>query len=280
MISWRILINGKLSPIENMAIDEAIMLGLEKGVSEPTIRFYDWNPPTVSFGFHQDVEKEADLERINLKGYGLIRRPTGGRLVLHKNEITYAVIAPLSDHLDGSVIDVYAEISYALADGLKGMGIDVEFEKGTLTSQEQRETSNPCFTSSSRYELTYLRKKIVGSAQVRRNNLFLQHGSILLDQNQEEVADLLPDLTDEQRLKLAQYLKKKTIAINEIREVPVSFNDAVTFLIAGFKNIWHEDAFQEVHFLNTYEQEIVNNLITEKYGKEQWTYQHGKKGHQ
>ncbi len=272
MIKWRILTNGKMSASENMAIDEAIMNGLESGISEPTIRFYDWNPPTVSFGFHQDIEKEADLERINAKGFGLIRRPTGGRLVLHKNEITYAVIAPLSDHLAGSIIDVYAEISLALAEGLRMMGINVQFEKGSLTSQEQREVSNPCFSSSSKYELTYQRKKIVGSAQLRRNNVFLQHGSILLEKNQEEVADLLPGLTDEQRKKLGQYLQKKTISINEIRDMPIAFSEAVTYLITGFKSIWTMDSFYEVNHLNNLEIKEVNELITKKYGQEHWTY--------
>ncbi|HNX00587.1 MAG TPA: biotin/lipoate A/B protein ligase family protein, partial [Candidatus Cloacimonadota bacterium] len=165
---------NKIAPEENMAIDEAILIGLENGFSEPTIRFYDWNPPTVSFGYHQDAEKETDMARIFSKGYGLIRRPTGGRLVLHKNEITYAVIAPLADHLQGNVIDVYSEVSQALAEGFRIMGIQVNFEKGSLSSREQREAHNPCFSSSSRYELSYQGKKIVGSAQVRKNNLFLQ----------------------------------------------------------------------------------------------------------
>lgn len=278
MIKWRILIDGKRSPQENMAIDEAIMLGLEEGFSEPTIRFYDWDPPTASFGYHQDVEKETDIERISVKGYGLIRRPTGGRLVLHKNEVTYAVVAPLTDHLQGNVLEVYSEISKALAEGFRQMGIEVDFEKGSLTASEQREVHNPCFSSSSRYELSFEGKKIVGSAQVRRNSLFLQHGSILLDQNQAEVAELLPGLNPEQRSKLYHYLGKKTISINEILDRPLCFHEAVSYLIAGFKKIWQKDVFFTADALSLYEQEKVNELVREKYATKQWTYVHGKKG--
>ena len=104
-MNWRIIISGKKSPAENMAIDEAIFLGNIENTSPPTIRFYDWNPPTASFGYNQKIKNELDLDLLEKKGYAFIKRPTGGRLVLHKDEITYAVIAPAQERLKGSITD-------------------------------------------------------------------------------------------------------------------------------------------------------------------------------
>ena len=179
-----------------MAIDEAVMQEIIKGNSEPTIRFYDWNPPTLSFGYHQNFDDEIDLHEAEKRGFGYIRRPTGGRLVLHREEVTYSVIAPLRERLSGNITETYSEISLALAKGLRILGIMVEFEKGNLTSYHQRESANPCFTSTSRFELSYRNKKIVGSAQTRKDGVLLQHGSILLNFNLSQVAYVLPGLSD------------------------------------------------------------------------------------
>ena len=127
-MKWRFLISGKLNSAENMAIDEAIFNCVQAGRSLPTIRFYDWEPSTVSCGYNQEVAKEVDLLALKQHGFGFIRRPTGGRLVLHDNEVTYAVIGPAVGKLSGNVTESYSEISKALAKGLELMGIGVDFE--------------------------------------------------------------------------------------------------------------------------------------------------------
>ena len=242
-MNFRIIKSGKKSPAENMAIDEAILNGIIAGTSPSTIRFYDWVPSTASIGYNQEAEKEIDFALLEKMGFGFVRRPTGGRLVLHDEEITYAVIVPTIEKFAGNVTDSYSEISRALAEGLRLLGVNVEFEKGNLSASHQRQNANPCFTSSSRYELTFERKKIVGSAQVRRENALLQHGSILLNHDQSKVAHLLPNLENKQREKLANSLTKKTISINQILDTKINFSDAISCFIAGFKKKWNCDYF-------------------------------------
>ncbi|MEA1972687.1 MAG: octanoyltransferase, partial [Candidatus Cloacimonadota bacterium] len=223
-MEWRVIVHqNRLSPAENMAIDEAILLGNIAGTSTPTIRFYEWEPATASIGYNQSAKKEVDFDLLHKYNYGFVRRPTGGRLVLHNDEITYAVISKTVERLAGNITKSYSEISKALAAGLQKIGVDVAFEKGVLSSAHQREANNPCFTSASKYELKYKKKKIVGSAQVRKEDCLLQHGSILLDYSQNIVADIIPNLDSDKREKLKRYLGKKTICINEILKNEINF---------------------------------------------------------
>ncbi len=271
-MKWRIIKEDKKNYAYNMAVDEAILIGVINGTSLPTIRFYDWEPPTASCGYNQTASNEVDFNVLKKKGYGFVRRPTGGRLVLHKNEVTYSVIAPLEDFLSGNVTHTYSMISLALANGLKKMGIDVSLEKGTLSTAHQRASANPCFTSASRYELSYNKKKIVGSAQVRRDNCFLQHGSILLDQNQKEVAELLPGFDDDKRKRIMKYLDIKTVAINQILKNKIDFYTAVNYLILGFVDEWKIKNFITDGKLSDDELKSVTYLISEKYNNDSWNF--------
>jgi lipoate-protein ligase A len=271
-MKWRVIYNTKLGSAENMAIDEAIMISVGEGKSLPAIRFYDWNPATVSCGFNQAVEKEIDFEEIKKKSYGFVRRPTGGRVVLHKDEVTYAVITPSIDRFEGGITATYSEISKALGKGLAKLGVPIEFEKGELTVTEQRLNANPCFTSTSRYELKCLGKKIVGSAQVRKGEMLLQHGSILLNQNQEEVAWLVPGLETEKKEKLARFLARKTISINQAQSKQISFDEAVRALTDGFMEQWKEDEFFVNGELTEYELHLVKELTVTKYANNSWNF--------
>ncbi|MBN2461788.1 MAG: lipoate--protein ligase family protein [Candidatus Cloacimonetes bacterium] len=267
---WRILKPGIFKPYENMAIDEAVMIGIANKGSEPTIRFYDWDPPTVSCGYNQAVDAEVDFDLLERYGYGFVRRPTGGRLVLHEKEVTYAVIAPLTGRMGGKVQDSYAEISRALALGLQDLGMAVAFEKGQLSVHQQRIGANPCFSSSSRYELAVRERKIVGSAQVRRNGVLLQHGSVLLDCDQSRLAYLLPGLLDEQRAKLADFLASRTLPINQELREKVNFATVVTALSEGFRKAWSEDDFYRAADLTDIEKERVRDLVDTKYLTDEW----------
>jgi len=269
-MKWRILKSGNLNPAENMAIDEAILNGIIRGRSVPTIRFYGWKPATVSCGYHQSAEKEIDFAALKEFGFGFVRRPTGGRLVLHNEEVTYSVIAPTSGKFSGNITEIYSEISKVLASGFSMLGIEVDFEKGELSSKEQRQVSNPCFTSSSRFELSYKRKKIVGSAQLRKENAFLQHGSILLNHNQSKIAFILSNMEKERREKLASTLSKKTISINEIVSSKISFNRACDIFELAFKKSWQSDEFCNTASLEEFEKSNVELLINNKYASNKW----------
>ncbi len=267
---WRILIDGNHGYAMNMAIDEAIMRMVAEGKSEPTIRFYGWEPPTLSIGYHQKVASEVDLAELEKRGYGFVRRPTGGRAVLHKEEITYSVVAPIGGSLEGSVTEIYLRISEALRDGLLLMGVNAELEKGKLSSDEQRKTANPCFTSTSRFELSCEGKKIVGSAQVRKDGTFLQHGSILLHCDQSEMADLLPDLSEGVRNRVRRFLEKQTISIDKAIGLRISDEKAIGNLVNGFKTNWRDAEFCEVSSITPEEKSLAAELEETKYGKQEW----------
>lgn len=269
-MKWRFLDSVKLGPAENMAIDEAILECIQAGRSMPTIRFYDWDPPTVSCGYNQVVAKEIDFAALKKLEFGFVRRPTGGRVVLHNGEVTYSVICPTVGRLSGNVTESYSEISKALAKGLELMGINVDFEKGNLSSEHQRQAANPCFTSSSRYELSYQRRKLVGSAQVRKNNCLLQHGSILLNDDQSKLVQILPGLINDQRTRLSDYLKRKTVTINEILKNPINYEKAVELLMKGFRKKWEDDDFEIHENLETYEYETAKKLRLTKYLTDKW----------
>jgi lipoyl(octanoyl) transferase len=270
MLKWRIVVSDKLSSAGNMAVDEAILNGVIAGTSPPTIRFYDWLLPTASYGYNQSWEKEIDLDLVKKNNFDYVRRPTGGRLVLHFDEVTYAVIAPAEDQLSGNVIQSYSEISRALKGGFMLMGLEVDLERGELSAQHQRENLNPCFTSSSRYELKFKGKKIAGSAQVRKKNTILQHGSILLNHDQSKVADILPGLDSEQRKRVGKFLTRKSTAINRILPQKLSFLQAAEYLKNGFKTAWDTDQFNEKDVFMAHEINEVEQLISEKYSSDLW----------
>lgn len=269
-MEWRILNSGKKSPAENMAIDEAILEAVISGKALPTIRFYDWEPSTASCGYNQSVAEEIDFQELQKFGFGFVRRPTGGRLVLHDREITYSIIAPIEGKFAGNVTQAYSVISLALAEGLRAMGVEVELEKGNLGVQHQRQTANPCFSSSSKYELKCQNKKIVGSAQVRRNDVLLQHGSILLNNDQSQVAYLLPNLDQNKKDKLAKFLKRKTITINSALKNPIDYKQALACLELGFRKSWSDDFFSIHNDLSQYEIEIASRLSHTKYLTDEW----------
>ena len=197
---WRIINSPAADGATNMAIDESILEAVRQGQSPPTLRLYTWKPACLSIGRFQRAGRSVDFDALASLGYDFVRRPTGGRAVLHDDELTYAVIAGAAE-LAGAgssgtgVLDTYLTLSHGLAAGLARMGIPVELaprdagrahrdcgesdERGAGTQHKGRiGGSAACFDSPSAYELLAAGRKIVGSAQVRRGSAFLQHGSI------------------------------------------------------------------------------------------------------
>jgi len=269
-MKWRIIVDGRIDPYMNMAIDEAIYTGIINGESEPTIRFYDWEPAAFSCGFNQNIENEIDLDKVKKSDYLYVRRPTGGRLVLHEDEVTYAVISPLEDTMAGGISDTYLRIAKALLKGLHYLGIEAEIERGELTRTEQKQLGNPCFSSSSKYEINYNRKKMIGSAQTRSSRAFLQHGSILRTKNQKVVAEYLPGLTEDSRLRVSSMLERRTIALETILQRELPYMEAVEAFINGFTTEWTEDTFYFSTGLTEKESELAASLSKEKYSTAEW----------
>ncbi len=163
----------------NMALDmELGRKSLEW--EEPVLRIYSWEKPTLSIGRHQNID-DINLDFLRFMDIACVRRPTGGRAVLHWEEITYSIVFPKGcDEFNYNVLKLYREISKFFEKAFKNLGLDVEMSQG------KGSLKNPaCFSSSARYELLLKGRKFIGSAQLRTSEFVLQHGSILLRLNEE-----------------------------------------------------------------------------------------------
>src|SRR5690606_24297004 len=172
---WRFIDSGHCSPEFNMALDEALLDWNSEGKIPPTVRFYGWNPPTLSIGYFQKVEREIDLDAVKKYGLGFVRRPTGGRGVLHDKELTYSVIVS-EDHpeMPQTVTEAYRVISEGVLQGFRKLGLDAYFAI-PRTAEEREGLKNPrsavCFDAPSWYELVVEGRKVAGSAQTRQKGV-------------------------------------------------------------------------------------------------------------
>lgn len=182
---WRLVVDTPGDGAWNMAVDEALLEAYtrEDFPDTPTLRLYGWSPATLSLGSRQPARGAHDPVYLRDKGLGLVRRPTGGRAVLHEHERTYAVVGRLrGEAFPGGVVETYRRIAEALVDGLSRLGISAELSGGA--AGRGRAFSTPvCFDRPSVHEIAVGGRKIVGSAQLRRRGAFLQHGSILVRAN-------------------------------------------------------------------------------------------------
>jgi lipoate-protein ligase A len=174
-----------------MALDEALMASARAGAV--TLRFYGWSPACLSFGRNQAARGRYDPEAARGRGIDVVRRPTGGRAVLHRREITYSVIAPAG--LWGGLRECYGRINRGLARGLAEVGVPLDsvasVETGSGTKAAPPPLARACFRDPLPGELTSGGRKLVGSAQWRVDGALLQHGSILIDDDQSQVDALL-----------------------------------------------------------------------------------------
>ncbi|MBC7185473.1 MAG: lipoate--protein ligase family protein [Calditrichaeota bacterium] len=233
---WRFLDTGAALGAWNMAVDEAMAIEAAQGVATPTLRVFAWQPPCISLGYHQRVE-EIDRERCLADGVELVRRPTGGRAILHHEELTYSVVIPASSPWFGEeVAQTYELISLALVEGLKSLGVAARFERAQQTEVDYRrgEFSVPCFSSSVRNEVLWKGRKLVGSAQRRYEGAVLQHGSILLGSAHLRLVDYLAGLDEQKRARYREHLRQRTAAVNEIAGREVSFAEMAEALAKGF----------------------------------------------
>lgn len=176
---WRLLLTPASGGAENMALDEALM-SRARETGEWTLRVYSWSKATISFGRNEAARRHYDPDRIRSRGLAVVRRPTGGRAILHDREITYSVTAPADDA--GDLRASYERINRLLLTGLARLGVDAR-----VAERETRGATPgpaPCFAEPWAGELTLHGRKLAGSAQWRSNGAMLQHGSILVEDDQ------------------------------------------------------------------------------------------------
>ncbi len=247
----------------NMAVDEHLFESLDGG-GETVVRFYRWARPTASLGYSQDVAKAIDLELCRKQGIDVVRRPTGGKLVLHDREITYSVCSTDSSIFSSTLADSYRLISKALVRGLERMGLDAAL--AGPPPQSYRRGVMPCFSFPARDEIEIGGRKVVGSAQKRTGARFLQHGSIPLD------AD--PDR--DRRIALVSRADPNNVRVISLSEAlgrPVTFDWAVGHLIDAIAE-YFQVRFSH-RFLTAVDLENVRRIERERYANPRWTLARG-----
>lgn len=271
--TWNFINTGSKDPYYNMAMDEALLNFVSRGEIDPVIRFYTWNPATLSIGYFQRLKREIDIEKVKEKGYGLVRRQTGGRGVLHDKELTYSVIVPESHpKMPTTVTEAYRVISQGLLEGFKNLGFETYF--AVPRSKEEREKlkqprSSVCFDAPSWYELVVEGRKIAGSAQTRQKGVILQHGSILQDIDVDELFDLFVFKHDRLKNKMKEAFVDKAVAINDISEKHITLNEMEDAFKEGFK-----EGLQIEFKPLTLTDEQMNEVkeLEEKFRSDEWTY--------
>jgi len=181
---------------ENMSFDIAILNESIKNQAKPVLRLYGWKKPTLTIGRNQSLTG-INQEYCNLNGIDIVKRPTGGRAVLHDMELTYCFITS-ADFLQNTktVISSYKEISQALVAGLKLLNIDLSFPENKKVSVQ----NDFCMALSTGADLNCMGKKMIGSAQFRKQGYILQHGSILLDIDAEMLKNIFYENNPERNL--------------------------------------------------------------------------------
>lgn len=270
---WNFINTGSKNPYYNMAMDEALLNFVSRGEIDPVIRFYTWNPATLSIGYFQRLQKEIDIDKVKEKGYGLVRRQTGGRGVLHDKELTYSVIVPESHpNMPSTVTEAYKIISQGLLEGFKNLGFETYF--AIPRSKEERDKlkqprSSVCFDAPSWYELVVEGRKIAGSAQTRQKSVILQHGSILQDIDIDDLFDMFKFKNERLKAKMKENFVQKAVAINDISNQHITLNEMENAFEAGFKKGLNID-FKPLELTEKQLEEVQE--LEDKYRSEAWMY--------
>jgi len=178
--TWRLIVSGAVPGAMNMATDRAVLAARARGDTMPTLRLYTWEVPTVSLGRFQPVE-QVDLSACARRGFDVVRRPTGGRGVLHDDEVTYSIVANTGDGVPRGVAASYRYLSSALAVAYRVLGVDAE-----LTDRRRGPASaGACYLHATQADLSLGAAKLSGSAQVWKDDAVLQHGSFVVERDVE-----------------------------------------------------------------------------------------------
>lgn len=266
---WRLLITPPLDGATNMAIDEAILYALAEGHGTPTIRFFQWEPPCLSLGYNQHWD-EINEAACRKRGYTWTRRATGGKAILHTDEATYSLIIPQDDpRIQGGIVASYRVLSFGLLRGLEKLGLQTaQASKDEVLAQRRAAKGGPvCFDTPSRYEITWQGKKLIGSAQLRRKKIVLQHGTLPLHGDLNRIIGVL-NFSDTEREQQQQLLPRRATTLEQALGKVLSFDEVINALAQGFAEQLNL-TLKEMP-LSAREQALVKKLRAEQYGNENW----------
>ena len=266
--TWRLLITEPANGAWNMAVDEAILECISQGLSQPTLRLYAWDPPCLSLGYAQPYS-DIDLGRITGLGWDIVRRPTGGRAIVHTDELTYSVISSQTEpRVKGGVLESYQRLSEALVEALRLLEIPVQADKEYELPTDSNPKGAICFEVPSKYEITLNQKKLIGSAQARRKQVVLQHGSLPLSGDLTRIAHVLHYDTEAQRQAAGQRLLERATTVETFLGKVIPWETAAQAVKQGFENILNL-SFEELP-LSSFELQRVEAVLRNKHGNPDW----------
>lgn len=305
---WRLIFSGHLSGAENMAVDEAIFEAVAARQAPPTLRLYGWEPPAVSLGYAQALDERVKRAEICRRGYGLVRRPTGGRAIIHHHEVTYSVCVRLADLSAGrSVMQSYRELSRGVECGLALLGVPAMMpsrqrersgaaggagghsgeepaggragggargHSGGCAADRGRDLPTVCFARTAGGDMVAEGRKIVGSAQMRRSEAVLQHGSIPLRLDPEEHLALLGGGASAGEGERSA-LRRAAVGVAEVLGRDVSFEELAGAVARGFSEALGIELTQEA--LSPAEAVRARELVRLKYATDAWNLTPGRR---
>jgi lipoyl(octanoyl) transferase len=250
----------------NMAIDEAILQSVGSGNSLPTLRFYAWNPLCLSLGYGQRV-RDVDWESLDTHAWDIVRRPTGGKAILHGNELTYSVSLPKDHELaQGDIVASYRRISQALINSMQLLGLSPSSEE---QPKGNHDLGPVCFEVPSHYEITSGGKKLIGSAQLRRREGILQHGTLPLYGDIDLICDVLAYSDETHREQTKLKIRERATTLEQVLGERVLWQRAADVLAQGFIETFAIEFEQGI--LSQLEVDTTEKLIQERYENLEWT---------
>lgn len=267
--TWRILKTPLQAGNWNMALDEAFLIHAANHSSPPTLRLYSWQRPTLSLGYSQPYS-DIDQRNLDLLGWDCVRRPTGGRAILHTDELTYSVTAALDEPLvAGSLLESYQRISSALQHALDLLGAATRADQKYPNSTEQAKSNPVCFETPSNYEITWNGKKLIGSAQSRKSGGVLQHGSLPLIGDLTRITKALNYPSEPDRFAAGPKLLARACTLETALGRQVSWEEAASAFEMSFSShVGLNLAFSEP---SASEIELAEKLFADKYASKAWT---------
>ncbi len=250
----------------NMAVDEAIVTTYRQAKTTPTLRLYTWHRPSLTIGYFQSIQKEMDWSACQRDQVPVVRRITGGRAVLHGQDLTYSVVAGPSSAVfpTKTTQDAFFTISRAFIRSLTSLGLRVE----TAVSSPKHVKTPLCFASPSRYEITCEGRKVIGSAQRQWHDAFLQQGSVLIEFEPSDFYRFFKFPTDAQRTDMIRMAGVQAAGLSECARRTVSFKEVEGSLISGFEQAL--GVVLKPGTLTAQEIEIAHHLTLNKYSQDDW----------
>jgi len=266
---WRLILDAPARGAWNMAVDESILEHIGRGESPATLRLYAWDPACLSLGYAQPIA-DVDTTRLVSRGWEVVRRPTGGRAILHTDELTYSVTAPHGEpRVAGSILESYSRLAKALLAAVQSFTMAVEMKEDVGHASSMTKANPVCFEVPSSYEIVVDGKKLIGSAQARRKEGVLQHGTLPLHGDLARITEALVFADESARAAAAEKLLARATTVESIIGPGIDWSAAAQAFIGAFESVL--DLTFERGVLSPSERSRAEALVKDKYDHPQWT---------